>query len=315
MGFPGLPGCGGWGGLQSTNLSGLLDPITAAESRPRFPSWLPTTNPDSLRPRGYMPAVCRCSWKCHRHPGDPQGAEEKVGSSLCSWQGSGLLASPGTSQSSLDRCSLPGKGAQPSQSSPPLSTQPEPLGDMPRRATGGTQGGGTSCPQQTTAPGGRWQHKVEMPGSVQPKVQGEARPHRASPARQGRQARGPGPAPHRGLLGAKPGPAIPGLRFLASHFLQLKEARERGTGAPRARKPPSRRSAAGPPPRPGLSGSAPASPHRRESHSAPLPLSAQPPPPRRPNAGLWSLFLTSHSGERGWGGWEPQRPGKEGHFG
>lgn len=66
---------------------------------------------------------------------------------------------------------LPGTVARPSQSSPPLSRQPRPLGDMPRRATGGRQGGGTAWHHQTTAPGGRWQHQVQMPRTIQPKVQ------------------------------------------------------------------------------------------------------------------------------------------------
>lgn len=59
---------------------------------------------------------------------------------------------------------------------------------MPRRATGGRQGGGTSWHHQTTAPGGRWQHEVEVPRAVRPEVRwGRRRPHcpaTASPAAQ-----------------------------------------------------------------------------------------------------------------------------------
>lgn len=65
------------------------------------------------------------------------------------------------------------QGPSQAQRAPPLSRQPGPLGDMPRRATGGRQGGGTLWHHQTTAPGGRWQHKVEMPRAVQPEVRRE----------------------------------------------------------------------------------------------------------------------------------------------
>lgn len=88
-----------------------------------------------------------------------------------------VLFVPGRAQSSWPIFSPPALVSRdtylpgPSQSSPPLSRQPRPLGDMPRRATGGRQGGGTAWHHQTTAPGGRWQHQVQMPRTIQPKVQ------------------------------------------------------------------------------------------------------------------------------------------------
>lgn len=61
---------------------------------------------------------------------------------------------------------------------------PGPWENMPRRATGGRQGGGTSWHHQTTAPGGRWQHEVEVPRAVQPEVRwGRRWPHCPATAR------------------------------------------------------------------------------------------------------------------------------------
>lgn len=98
------------------------------------------------------------------------GAKEKVvlfvpGRAQPSWP---ILSPPALV---LRDAYLPGIMARPSQSSPPLSRQPRPLGDMPRRTTGGRQGGGTAWHHQTTAPGGRWQHQVQTPRAIHPKVQ------------------------------------------------------------------------------------------------------------------------------------------------
>ena len=214
----------------------------------------------------------------------------------------------GTSWSGLAWCPLPGTGAQQAQRAPLPPRQPRPLGDMPRRATGGRQGGGTSWHHQTTAPGGRWQHKVEMPRAVQPKVR-RRKSSAALPRHcQARGPEGPGPPPSRPPPPQRSSPTLPRPQLLPSHFLQLKEASERGTGALGALKPLSQLSQAGPPPRPGRSGSRLAGPVLTGENLSQLPsprCSPAPSPITRPNAGLWSFSLTSHSGELGWDGWQP----------
>lgn len=83
-------------------------------------------------------------------------------------------------------CLTPGPSQ--AQGSLCFPNNPGPWENMPRRATGGRQGGGTSWHHQTTAPGGRWQHEVEVPRAVQPEVRrGRRWPHcpaTASPAAQ-----------------------------------------------------------------------------------------------------------------------------------
>lgn len=171
---------------------------------------------------------------------------------------------------------------------------------MPRRATGGRQGGGTSWHHQTTAPGGRWQRKVEMPRAVQPKVQRGRSSGRSAPPLPGRPAGQRAPAQPPTAAAPAHWPTLPGLRLLLSHFLQLQGARGRDTGALSALKPLSQLSQAGPPPRPGLSSSplCQSSPERI-SISSPPPSFSAPSPITRPNAGLQSFSLTSHSGELG----------------
>lgn len=127
---------------------------------------------------------------------------------------------------SLRDAYLSGTVARPSQSSPPVSRQPRPLGDMPRRATGGRQGGGTAWHHQTTAPGGRWQHQVQMPRTIQPKVQaGTSSTCMAWPL-PGRLARGPFLKSPWSRLPPPPqstGPTLPRLHLLP-HFPQLQGA-------------------------------------------------------------------------------------------
>lgn len=149
---------------------------------------------------------------------------------------------------------------------------------MPRRATGGRQGGGTSWHHQTTAPGGRWQHKVEMPRAVQPKVHGGGKLRPQCPT----TARGPRPSPPPPPPPAD-WPTLPGLQLLLSHFLQLEGAGERDTGALGALKPLSQLSQAGPPPWPGLSSSPLCqSSLERISISSPPPLLLSPLPHHTP---------------------------------
>lgn len=125
---------------------------------------------------------------------------------------------------SLRDAYLSGTVARPSQSSPPVSRQPRPLGDMPRRATGGRQGGGTAWHHQTTAPGGRWQHQVQMPRTIQPKVQaGTSSTCMAWPL-PGRLARGP---------------------FLKSPWSRLPSPPKHWANSPQAPPPPSLSSAPG----------------------------------------------------------------------
>lgn len=142
---------------------------------------MPTAHPYSL----YASTSClQGLLELSLHPGDPQGVKVQVvlfatSSAQWSWPVLGPLGLVLTDAHCL------AKGPSGAQSSPPLSGQPSPLGDMPRRATGGRQGGGTEWHHQTTAPGGRWQHEVEMPRAVQPKVQrgssSAALPHRCQP--------------------------------------------------------------------------------------------------------------------------------------
>lgn len=125
---------------------------------------------------------------------------------------------------SLRDAYLPGTVARPSQSSPPVSRQPRPPGDMPRRATGGRQGGGTAWHHQTTAPGGRWQHQVQMPRTIQTK--GQAGTSSACMARPqpGSLARGP---------------------FLKSPWSRLPPTPKPWANSPQAPPPPSLSSAPG----------------------------------------------------------------------
>lgn len=126
---------------------------------------------------------------------------------------------------------LPGTVARPSQSSPPLSRQPRPLGDMPIRATGGRQGGGTAWHHQTTAPRGRWQHQVQMPRTTQPKVQEGT----SSACIALATARQPGPGPVYPFGRASPNPKALGQLSPGSTssltFLSSREPGEGGTGA------------------------------------------------------------------------------------
>lgn len=134
---------------------------------------------------------------------------------------------------SLRDAYLSGTVARPSQSSPPVSRQPRPLGDMPRRATGGRQGGGTAWHHQTTAPGGRWQHQVQMPRTIQPKVQaGTSSTCMAWPL-PGSLARGPflkSPWSRLPLHPKALGQLSPGSTSSLT-FLSSREPGEGGTGA------------------------------------------------------------------------------------
>ena len=94
------------------------------------------------------------------------------------------------------------RGPSQAQGSLCFPDNPGPWENMPRRATGGRQGGGTSWHHQTTAPGGRWQHEVEVPRAVRPRSGGgdAGRIARPLPARR---PRGPRPSRTAGLPSLK----------------------------------------------------------------------------------------------------------------
>lgn len=175
-------------------------------------------------------------------------------------QGSGHLASPEMSPSGPYWRPLPDSGAQPSPGVPCFPDNPGPWENMPRRATGGRQEVGHLMASQTTAPGGRWQHEVEVPRAVRPEVLSGGDAGRIARPLPARSPEGQGPP---GCVGL-PSPAslvLPWLQLLPPSLSSAQGSYERDTGASEPRNPcPSCRKLAlssGP----GLSRSPLASPH------------------------------------------------------
>lgn len=164
--------------------------------------------------------------KCHHPTGDPPDGERAVpfvprqASPLAQYSDLGVWPRG------------PTESLHPQLPSSRLTTRGRPPGDMPGRATGGRQGGGTAWHRQTTAPGGRWQRQVEMPRATQPKVQLRSSSARIAPLLPGSRARGPGPArprPHSPGPGQRP--TLPSLPA-AQGSKRDGGAPTRGPGAP-----------------------------------------------------------------------------------